>query len=167
MLPFVGKPRPSRILRSRATRCRGKNARPAHKSSSACGNCRRHIPMLRLQPCSMRKESELAWEARLRSAKSSGFATPITSLLDAPSARRLHLPDSGDMGATPRAPQQTCSMSTSRLLRTGAKLASWRVFVPRLWDHAGLHSPLRSSQHYASQSGGNGSTDVLVMLGNL
>src|SRR5712691_2601131 len=123
--------------------------------------------MHRLLPCSMRKGSELAWEARLRSVKSSGFATPITSLLDVQSGQKRHLRDSGEMGAIRRVLQQTCSMSMSRPSRTGVKLASSRVFVPRLWGHAGLLSLPRSSPPCASQSGGSGSNDALVMLVNL
>jgi|GEM_PF-4175484 len=164
---FVGKQRPSRGWPSHATKCRGKNARPAHRWSSACGSCLRCTPMHKLQPSSMRKESEQGWEARLRSARSSGFATPITSQQDVQSVRKPHQLGNGGMGATQLEPQQTCSMSMSRPSRTGAKLASWRVFVPRLWDHAGLPLLLRSSQHCASQSGGSGSNDALVMLVNV
>jgi hypothetical protein len=49
-----------------------------------CGSGLRRRRMHRLLPCSMRKESEQGWEARLRSAKSSGSAQPITSQQDAP-----------------------------------------------------------------------------------
>src|SRR5258706_6332540 len=126
---FAGKQRLSRGWPSHGTRCRGKNVRPAHKSSSACGNGRRRIPMRRLQPSSMRKESELGWEARLQSAKSSGFAMPITSLLDAQNAQKLSQLGNGEMDGTRLAPPQTCSMSMSRPSRIGAKLASYTELV--------------------------------------
>src|SRR5258706_3099456 len=164
---FAGKQRLSRGWPSHGTRCRGKNVRPAHKSSSACGNGRRRIPMRRLQPSSMRKESELGWEARLQSAKSSGFAMPITSLLDAQNAQKLSQLGNGEMDGTRLAPPQTCSMSMSRPSRIGAKLASWRVFVLRLWDHAGLHSRQRSLPPCVSRSNGSGSNDTLKFCGNL
>src|SRR5260370_26214908 len=123
--------------------------------------------MHRLRHSAMRQGSELAWEGRLRSVKSSGFGTPITSLLDVQNGQKRHLRDSGEMGALRRALQQTCSMSMSRPSRTGVKLASWTVFVPRLWDHAGLLSPPRSSPPCARQSGGSRRNDALVMLVNL
>ena len=40
-----------------------------------------------------------------------------------------HQPDNEETGATRHWPLQNCSMSTSRPLRIGAKLASWRVFA--------------------------------------
>src|SRR5260370_26660771 len=55
--------------------------------------------MHRLLPSSMRKESELAWAGRLRSAKSSGSAMPITSLLDVQNVRKPPQPGSGEMAA--------------------------------------------------------------------
>src|SRR5260370_35457923 len=114
----------------------------------------------------MRKEGKVVWEGRLRSAKSSGFAMPITSLLDALSVRRLHPPDSGEMGATRLVLPPSCSMSMSRPLRTGARLASWRVFVPPLWDPAGLPSLLTSSPLCASHPDDRGSNGALIMHRN-
>src|SRR5436853_3744619 len=122
--------------------------------------------MHRLQPFSTRKGSELAWEARLPSVKSSGSAMPIISLLDVLNVPRLHLPDSGEMGAIRHGPQPSCSMWMSRRSLSGARRGAWRVFVLHRWDHAGLRSPPRSSRSCASPSSDNGSTETLVMLAN-
>src|SRR5258708_4983846 len=115
----------------------------------------------------MQKESKQAWEAHLQSARLSGFAMRMLFPQGVQNVRRQHQLDSGEMDVTRLTRQQTYSMSMSRPSRTGAKLASWRACVPPLWDHAGLRSHLRSSPRCASQCGGNGSNDALVIRGNL
>src|SRR5690242_16912251 len=102
----------------------------------------------------MRKVSELAWAARLPSAKLSGFGMRIISLLDVQNARKPHQLDSEETDATRLALPQTCSTLMSPPLLTGAKLGAWRVFALCLWGHVGLRSPLRSLPSCVSRSSG-------------
>src|SRR5258706_9444290 len=63
----------------------------------------------------MRKESGLAWEARLRSAKSSGFATPITSLLDAERPKAAPTGQRGDGRYSAKAAAELLNVDVSTI----------------------------------------------------
>ena len=74
---FAGKLRLSRLFPFHGTRCRGKNARRAHTSSSVCGSGLQPIRRPRSRPCSRKRGCVQGWEAALPKAASIGFVLPI------------------------------------------------------------------------------------------
>ena len=105
-----------------ATKCRGKNARPAHRWSSARGSRSRCTPLHKSQALLNEEGERAGMGGSLTVSKIEWICYAITSLsrMSRASESRTNW-GNGEMGATQLEPQQTCSMSMSRPSRTGAR----------------------------------------------
>ncbi len=159
---FAGKLRPSRLFPFHDTRCRGKNARRAHTSSSVCGSGLQPIRRPRSRPCSMKRGCVQGWEAALPPAKSIGFVLPIPFPSPARRGRDSVRADNEAMDGTRPWPQPNCSMSMSRPLPIGVTRGFWRASVLIRMAHAGLASPQTSSRNCASRLNDIGSVAELA-----